>query len=61
MTDRRATHEDDQEGAQHTPDAHQPGHPEKQDHTQNVLQTRQVNAHYRAHTWSLSIKQLTNQ
>lgn len=60
-TDRGATHEDDGEGSQDASNAHQPGHPEEKDHPQDVLHTWQVHAHYRAHTWSLSIKQSTNQ
>lgn len=43
-----AAHEDDDEGPDDTPDPHQPGHPEEEDHSKDVLDARQVDAHQSA-------------
>ena len=53
LTDRRAAHEDDDEGAKDSSDANQPGHPEEEDDTQDVLQTWQVHSHHGAQRRSL--------
>lgn len=54
---RGATHEDDDEGFDDPSDAHHPGHPEKQNDSQNVLKTGQIDAHQRAHPRSLQSTQ----
>ncbi len=54
VTDRGAAHEHDDEGLDDAADAHHPGHPEKQNHTQDVLQAGQVDTHQRSHPRSLS-------
>jgi len=56
MTHRGAAHEDDDEGLNDPADAHHPGHPEEQNHTQDVLQAGQVDADKRAHLWTLDRK-----
>lgn len=51
---RRATHEDDYEGAKDASNPDHPGHPQEEDHPKNVLDTRQVHSHQSAQLWSLS-------
>lgn len=43
-----AAHEDDDEGPDDAPDPHQPGHPEEEDHAEDVLNARQIDAHQSA-------------
>lgn len=43
-----AAHEDDDEGPDDAPDSHQPGHPEEEDHAEDVLNARQIDAHQSA-------------
>lgn len=52
-THRGAAHSDDDEGPDDTSDSHQPGHPEEQDHPEDVLDARQVHAHQGAELGSL--------
>lgn len=42
-------HEDDDEGANDSSDANHPGHPQEQDHPEDVLQAWQVHSHERTH------------
>lgn len=53
VTHRGAAHEYDDEGFDDAADAHHPGHPEEQNHTQDVLQAGQVHTHQRPHPRSL--------
>lgn len=43
-----AAHEDDDEGPDDAPDPHQPGHPEEEDHAEDVLNAGHVDAHQSA-------------
>lgn len=43
-----AAHEDDDKGPDDAPDSHQPGHPEEEDHAEDVLNARQIDAHQSA-------------
>ena len=52
-THRGAAHEDDNEGAQDTPDAHHPGHSEEEDDPKDVLDAGQVHTHQGAQLWCL--------
>jgi hypothetical protein len=49
----RTTHEDDDEGANDSSDAHHPGHPQEQDHPEDVLDTGEVHSHQGPQLWSL--------
>lgn len=46
-------HENDDESPNDTSDSHQPGHPEEQDDSEDVLDARQINAHQCAELGSL--------
>lgn len=41
-------HEDDDESPDDASDSHQPGHPEEEDHAEDVLDARQVDTHQSA-------------
>lgn len=41
-------HEDDDESPNDTSNSHQPGHPEEEDHSEDVLDARQIDAHQSA-------------
>lgn len=47
-THRGTAHEDDDKGPNDTSDSHQPGHPEEEDHAEDVLDARQIDAHQSA-------------